>query len=61
MGNKVAAFVDNRNVHWLADFCRFLFGGCDNPACFIQCDRLHPLMHDGRYNFRPQADALIGF
>jgi hypothetical protein len=32
MGNKIAAFVDDCDVHRLADFRRFLFGGCDNFA-----------------------------
>ncbi len=42
MGHKIAAFVDNRDVHGLADFSRSLFSGVDNLACFLQCDHRDP-------------------
>src|ERR1700688_2754813 len=42
MGNKIPAFVDNRDVHRLSDFSRFLFSGFDNLACFLQCDHRDP-------------------
>src|SRR5271154_4808816 len=28
MGNKIAAFVDDRNIHGLSDFSSLLFGSC---------------------------------
>jgi len=43
MGNKVAAFVNDRNVHGMFDFNSLLFGGCDDSACFLQCDHHYPL------------------
>ena len=36
MRNKVAAFVDNRNVHGLLDFSSLLFGSGDSLTCFSQ-------------------------
>src|SRR5450631_2692318 len=42
MGNKISAFIDNRDVHRLSDFSRFLFSGFDNLACFLQCDHRNP-------------------
>jgi hypothetical protein len=38
MRNKVGAFVDDYNVHGLFDFNSVLFGGCNDPNCFLQCD-----------------------
>src|SRR5271168_955080 len=42
MGNKVAAFIDNRDVHGLVDFNRFVFRGADNLACFLQRNHRNP-------------------
>ena len=36
MRTKVAAFVDNRDVHGLLDFRSLLFSSCNYLACFPQ-------------------------
>ena len=38
VGNKVAAFIDHRNVYRLSDFTGPEFGSFNDSACFPQRD-----------------------
>src|SRR6266851_5323428 len=47
VGNKVAPFVDDRNVHGMSDFTSLPFGGLNDFTCFLQRDHEYPFRRKG--------------